>query len=92
MAQQTDHIGEVNKMVEHHIVDSNKMITAVSWLVEKIKEDYPEIAWAYKKECQQAKAMEKEQITQAHLFGLLRPIEIEATKQSEQYYNETYNK
>jgi hypothetical protein len=39
---------------------------------------------------EKAKAMEKEQITQAHLFGLLRPIEMEATKQAEQYYNETY--
>jgi hypothetical protein len=26
MSQQTDHIGDVNKMVEHHIVDTNKMI------------------------------------------------------------------
>ncbi len=40
---------------------------------------------------EKAKAMEKEQITQAHLLGLLSPIEIEATKQAEQYYDETYN-
>ena len=26
MAQQTDHIGEVNKMVDNHIGDTNKMI------------------------------------------------------------------
>jgi hypothetical protein len=39
---------------------------------------------------EKAKAMEKEQITQAHLFGLLRPLDMEATKQAEQYYNETY--
>ena len=39
-----------------------------------------------------AKAMEKEQIVNAHLFGLLRPLEMEATKQAEQYYNETYKK
>jgi hypothetical protein len=41
---------------------------------------------------EQAKSMEKEQITQAHLFGLLRPIQMEATNQAEEYYNETYNK
>jgi hypothetical protein len=41
---------------------------------------------------QQAKAMEKEQIVDAHLFGLLRPLEMEATKQAEQYYNETYDR
>jgi hypothetical protein len=40
----------------------------------------------------EAKAMEKEQIVNAHLFGLLRPLEMEATKQAEQYYTETYNK
>jgi molybdate-binding protein len=42
------------------------------------------------KDIEQAKAMEKEQIVNAHLFGLLRPLEMEATKQAEQYYNETY--
>lgn len=36
-------------------------------------------------------AKEKEQIEEAHLFGLLRPLEMEATKQAEQYYNKTYN-
>lgn len=36
--------------------------------------------------------MEKEQIIYAHLTGLIHPLETEATKQAEQYYNETYNK
>ena len=39
-----------------------------------------------------AKEMEKEQIIDAHLTGLIYPLEIEATKQAEQYYNETFNK
>jgi hypothetical protein len=39
---------------------------------------------------EQAKAMEKEQIEKAHLFGLLHPLEMEVTKQAEQYYNNTY--
>jgi hypothetical protein len=37
-----------------------------------------------------AKEMEKEQIKDAHLIGLITSMEMEATKQSEQYYNETY--
>jgi len=40
----------------------------------------------------QAKQMEKEQIKDAHLIGLISSMEMEATKQAEQYYNETYNK
>jgi hypothetical protein len=35
-------------------------------------------------------AKEKEQIKDAYLLGLIHPLEIEASKQSEQYYNETY--
>jgi hypothetical protein len=66
--------------------------TAVEWLwrwqMDNEFASFKEGVDAYKK----AKAMEKEQIIQAHLFGLLRPIEMEATKQAEQYYNETYNK
>ena len=34
--------------------------------------------------------VEKEQIKDAYLLGLIHPLEIEASKQSEQYYNETY--
>ena len=37
-----------------------------------------------------AKEMEKEQIKDAHLIGLITSMEMEATKQSEQYYNETF--
>jgi 3-methyladenine DNA glycosylase AlkD len=63
--------------------------TAIDWLLENIQKVHKmdwDIVFI------QAKAMEKEQITQSHLIGLLRPIEMEATKQAEQYYNETYNK
>jgi hypothetical protein len=38
MAQQTDHIGDTNKMVEHHIGDTNKMIYQVTD-VEKLAEE-----------------------------------------------------
>jgi hypothetical protein len=75
--------------------------TAVDWLIDRLLDGslrFEEtdmgflIAMNNGDEIEQAKAMEKEQITQAHLFGLLHPIEMEATKQAEQYYNETYNK
>jgi hypothetical protein len=56
MAQQTDHIGDVNKMVDHHIVDTNKMITAVEWLYKLSKQRELD-----KFDLEQAKAMEKEQ-------------------------------
>jgi hypothetical protein len=39
-----------------------------------------------------AKAMEKDQITGAYLTGLVNPLEMKPTKQSEEYYNKTYNK
>jgi predicted nuclease with TOPRIM domain len=39
---------------------------------------------------EQAKKMEKEQIIYAHLTGLIYRLEMEATKQAEQYYNETF--
>lgn len=37
-------------------------------------------------------AMEKEQIKYAHLIGLISFMEMEATKQAEQYYEENYGK
>ncbi len=43
-----------------------KKQTAVEWLIEQINQDYPEMTWAYKDECEQAKAMEKEQIIEAN--------------------------
>ena len=46
----------------------------------------------YKEQFKQAKEMEKEQIKDAHLIGLITSMEMEATKQSEQYYNETFKK
>ena len=40
----------------------------------------------------QAKEMEKEQIKDAHLVGLITSMEMEATKQAEEYYQENYGK
>ena len=71
-------------------------MTAVEWLLNHfdeiyhIKDKFLPSDWEFLEET--SKAMEKEQIIDAHLFGLLRPLEMEATKQAEQYYQETYGK
>ena len=62
--------------------------TAVEWLVEKIQHANP--SFKFDALIRQAKAMEKEQIKDAHLLGLIHSLEMEATKQAEQYYNETF--
>ena len=59
--------------------------TAVEWLQKIFKEREPD-----KFDWEQAKQMEKEQIKDAHLLGLIHSLEREATKQAEQYYNETF--
>ena len=61
--------------------------TAVEWLVEKLDQNFDYVADTL---IEQAKQMEKEQIKDAHLIGLITSMEMEATKQSEQYYNETF--
>ena len=68
--------------------------TAVKWLEDNLignpfsEKDFAHNVNVFK----QAKAMEKEQIENAYLFGVMHPLEMEATKQAEQYYNETYEK
>ena len=73
-----------------------KKQTAVEWLVEEINKmiDFiPMDKWDEIRDIvQQAKEMEKEQIKDAHLIGLITSMEMEATKQAEQYYNETFIK
>jgi hypothetical protein len=78
----------------------SKQQTAVEWLAEK----YNYVTWMRNRDeisagmadewrkhyLEQAKEMEKQQIIDAHLTGLIYPLEIEATKQAEHYYNETY--
>lgn len=91
MAQQTDHIG-----------DTNKMVTAVEFLIDKLETeaitDYS-FAQAHKvitldvytfnKLIEQAKQMEKEQIIKAFNEGTFSEME---KINAEQYYNEIYNK
>jgi hypothetical protein len=65
--------------------------TAVDFLIEEMQkvmmpEQMADMEWPIFI----AKKREKQQIVDAHLTGLIYPLEIEATKQAEQYYNETY--
>jgi len=66
-------------------------MTAVEWLFLMLNNPNNDQEFA-NKILEGAKAMEKEQIENAHLSGLLQPLEMEATKQAEQYCNETYGK
>jgi urease gamma subunit len=82
-----------------HTAIMSKKQTAVDWLVSQLQKtrNYQRVineanasGSSVMDVIEQAKAMEKEQIVNAHLTGLIHPLEIEATKQAEQYYNETY--
>ena len=65
--------------------------TAVEWLIEQIEiKNGKEFSSYYSEFIEQAKAMEKEQVINAHLTGLIHPLEMEATKQAEQYYNDNF--
>jgi len=70
-----------------------KQQTAVEWLYNNLKSFFKhdgDLLEVVQFSFEQAKQMEKEQIVNAHLTGLIHPLETEATKQSEEYYNETY--
>ena len=60
--------------------------TAVEWLV-KI---YLQTNKIDSFDIEQAKEMEKQQMIDAHLIGLITSLEMEATKQATEYFNETY--
>lgn len=63
--------------------------TAVEWLVAQVEDFHCLLPVDM---INQALAMEREQIEHAHLTGLIYPLEMEATKQAEQYFQETYGK
>jgi hypothetical protein len=89
-------------MKQDHIVDTNKMVTAVEWLVEQLENvDYNPLEkggydTAKKRIIEQAKEMEKEQIAKAWNDGDYAYFYSKETGREfdngEQYYNETYNK
>jgi hydroxymethylpyrimidine/phosphomethylpyrimidine kinase len=70
---------------QNHIVDSNKMVTAVEWLFKELLNSEPNIL-EWNKLLEQAKAMEKEQIIDCFMDASQNFSEGEANK----YYKETY--
>ena len=64
--------------------------TAVEWLMQKIEKTLPNFIQAWGVEFEQAKQMEKEQITDSYIMGSYDMAEKKFTP--EQYYNETYGK
>ena len=68
-----------------------KQQTAVEWLEQEFEKRLPlGVGDVLIDLIKQAKELEKQQIIDAHLTGLIHPLEMEATKQAEQYYNETF--
>jgi hypothetical protein len=65
-------------------------MTAVEWLKEQFK--VPNSDSYISKTFEQALEMEKQQIIEAHLTGLIYPLEMEASVQAYEYYNETFKK
>lgn len=76
MAQQTNHIG-----------DTNKMVTAVEWLAEQLKRQ----GFLYDLDIEAAKQMEKEQIMKAVYDSMGTNFDPNMGR-AELYYNETYGK
>ena len=71
----------------------DKKQTSVNIIIEKFNllSDYDFKIW-FLNSIDKLEALEKEQIIDAHLIGLVYPLEIEATKQAEQYYTSIYGK
>jgi hypothetical protein len=68
--------------------------TAVEWLVEQLDtliEYYPSQFEQVNKAFEQAKAMEKEQISEAYRTGVEEDVYLRPLRTGEQYYNETFN-
>ena len=70
-------------------MSEQKEMTAVEWLVKKLDKNFDYVGETI---IEQAKRMEKQQIVDSHLTGLIHPLETDATKQAEQYYNDKYGK
>ena len=64
---------------QNHIVDSNKMVTAVEWLFKELLNSEPNIL-EWNKLLEQAKAMEKEQIIDCFMDASQNFSQINTTK------------
>lgn len=67
-------------------------MTAVEWLKEQFLKHKIEINDFENYLFQQALELEKKQIEYAYIIGIINQPEMEASKQAEQYYNDTYKK
>jgi len=65
-------------------------MTAIEWYFKQMQSKEHFTQDEFDGIYEQAKEMEKQQIIDAHLCGLIYPLESEASKQAEQYYNETF--
>jgi len=85
----------MSKQTQDHIVDVNKKVTAVNWLFKKLF-DEPKDKLTWYAILEQAKEMEEQQIEDAFANGVDDEYEYhinnEPRKNTEQYYNETFNK
>lgn len=72
----------------------SKQQTALEWYIEqvdKLEEEYEyfdidKLFWLK----EDALAMEREQIENAYIVGIIHPLEMEASKQAKLYYEQTY--
>jgi hypothetical protein len=88
-----------NKQQTDHIVEANKMVTAVQSIIQKINNVKPSDFCSIetiKQWCEQAKEIEKERLTDAYCDGKANGMDIShplsLTKQisANEWYNETY--
>jgi len=74
------------------------MKTAIELLIDKMQVAFergnPKFKLSLKHFMEEAKRIkeneEKQQIEYAYISGIIHPLEMEASKQAEQYYNETF--
>ena len=64
-----------------------KKQTAVEWLIEQICGDHTS---EWNKQIEQAKAMEKEQISNAYVYGSCYGIDLDKGLHPNNYFKETY--
>jgi hypothetical protein len=67
-------------------------MTAVEWLVKELPIYGYNVVTVFPELIEQAKEMEKQQIINAHNNGQCIYADITFLNESEQYYNETFNK
>lgn len=65
-------------------------MTSIEWLVAKIEKHDKEFSFFYGAEITEAKQIDKQNIKDAYLTGLICPIVMDATKQAEEYYLENF--